>query len=179
MIDFGCGVFLDVIRDDEDVKEQLLEWRNDYRVWRWCRQNDLIRPEDHHEWFHVHRKKEKMYLVGDPKDDRALGVAGLTSLDNVNRRAEFSLYIDPEIHGRGYGTKALQTLLNHGFRNLNMNCIWGETYAHNPATHMFEKVGLVKEGVRRDFYYREGRYRDAILYSMLKEEWMVQSWARV
>lgn len=170
MIDFGYGVNLKTI--SPEILPQLRSWRNDYRVWRWCRQNDLISYSDHLNWFDSisNDKTVRMYLVSDATSH--VGVCGLTSIDMLNRRAEFSLYIDPDQQRRGHGEKALKTLLKHGFLNLGLNSIWGETFAGNPALEMFEKIGMKKEGTRREFYFRNGRFVDCHLVSILGREFL-------
>jgi hypothetical protein len=42
---------------------------------------------------------------------------------------------------------------------------------------LFEKVGMKREGKRRDFYFRDGAYHDAHLFSILRADWrrLVQS----
>lgn len=105
-------------------------------------------------------------------DDKLAGVCGFTSIDLVNRRAEFSIYIDPKLKGGLLGTRSLKTLLAHGFKNFGFNSIWGETFEHNPAAKLFEKLGFTTEGRRRDFYFRDGKFIDAILVSIKAEEWV-------
>lgn len=100
-----------------------------------------------------------------------VGVCGLTSLDMMNRRAEFSLYIGPEFQGKGFGKKALSCLLTQGFKNLGLQVIWGEVFKGNPALRMFDDIGFKREGIRRDFYFRDGTYIDAHLVSMKASEW--------
>lgn len=157
----------------------LRTWRNDYRIWRWTRQNDLISDAAQVRWFN--RQSEdptiKMWKVqviskdGEKLKATPVGVCGLTSIDFQHSRAEFSLYIAPALHGRGLGRRALCVLLEHGFTNLGLNLIWGETFDGNPAAQMFEKVGMVKEGTRRGFYWKDGKRTDAHLYSITREEW--------
>lgn len=164
------------------------QWRNDHRIWRWTRQFDLISDAEQVRWFN--RQSEdptiRMYKVvleteEKGEDDKpgvrahTAGVCGFTSIDNVNRRAEFSLYVAPDLHGKGLGTVALKTLLVHGFQNLGLNIIWGETFDGNPAARMFEKIGFQKEGTRRQFYFRDGRFIDAHLYSITAEEFYARS----
>jgi RimJ/RimL family protein N-acetyltransferase len=152
-------------------------WRNDYRIWQWCRQNDFISDADQARWFEAQSKDPsiKMYkvLVQVEGSDKAtgVGVAGFTSIDMTNRRAEFSLYIAPSAQGNGLGKKALSCLLTHGFKNLGFNVIWGEVFAGNPALAKFEQLGFVHEGCRRDFYFRNGKFIDAHLISMRASEW--------
>jgi ribosomal-protein-alanine N-acetyltransferase len=102
---------------------------------------------------------------------RPVGVCGLTDIDLVNRRAEFSLYIAPHMHRQGLGTVALKLLLGRGFDDLGLNVIWGETFKGNPALDMFRRVGMDIEGWRRDFYYKEGEFLDAALVSITREDW--------
>lgn len=175
MIDFDLGVSLSPIERTDLVK--LYGWRNHPAIRKWTRQCDLITWPDHEEWFEWQAKDDKtrMYLVY-AKDPVLLtmapvGVTGLTSIDWINKRAEFSLYIGPEYQGRRFGQRALRTLLSHGFRNFGLHLIWGESFDGNPALKMFKKIGFQNEGVRRDFYFREGRFIDAHLVSITEKEW--------
>lgn len=172
MIDFGFGVYLRRIQEDD--LGRLFKWRNDHRVWKWCRQNEPLHWSNHEKWFdwQASDKSVTMFAVMDGRD--LVGVCGLTDIDRINRRAEFSLYIDPDQVRKGYGKAALETLFRHGFKNLGLNIIWGETFDGNPASKLFESVGMKLEGVRRQFYFRNGLFVDAKLYSIgwdeLKDE---------
>lgn len=177
MITYGFGVSLGPL--DRVQIQKIRAWRNDPQIYKWCRQTDLIADADQEDWFERQRKDPgtRMYLIhaagGDP-----VGVCGLTSIDHINRRAEFSLYIAPEHQKAGLGRLALQTLLTHGFSALNLHVIWGETFDGNPAAKMFEALGMKCEGTRRAFYFKEGRYLDAHLYSVLSFEWaaLLRTW---
>lgn len=174
MIDFGYGVILR--RLGEKDLGPILAWRNDRRVFAWCRQYDLISEGAHRQWFERQSMDQSISMYGicttdQHRHDYLVGVCGLTSIDHMNKRAEFSLYISPDDHGHGLGTKALQTLLKHGFLNLGLHCIWGETFSGNPAARIFEKLGMVKDGTRRDFYFRDGKFIDCHIYSLLRSDW--------
>lgn len=98
-------------------------------------------------------------------------MCGLTSIDHLHQRAEFSLYVGPQYRKRGYAKETLKTLFSYGFVALNLNCIWGETFDGNPAAKIFESVGMVREGTRRDFYFKKGKFIDCHLYSVKRSEW--------
>lgn len=100
------------------------------------------------------------------------GVVGLTDIDYVNSRAEFSCYVDPDLQGRGLGRAALLALFKHGFEDLGLNSIWGESFDGNPALKLFESLGMKKDGIRRNFYYRGGRFIDAHLISITRDEFV-------
>lgn len=153
----------------------ILSWRNDHRIWQWCRQNDLISDAEQLAWFEKQSKDNtiKMYKTTVKTKDKyvAVGVCGFTSIDMTNRRAEFSLYISPNFQGNSFGKKALNCLLTHGFKNLGFNTIWGEVFDGNPAINMFYALGFKHEGTRREFYFRDGKFINAELISIKASEW--------
>lgn len=179
MIDFGYGIALGHMRR-ENIWNYFY-WRNDPAIWKWCRQYDLLSEENHENWFKSLASKTsiKMYEIRahrTDKDQECIGVCGLTDIDMINRRAEFSLYIAPASSGNKYGDRALKTLLHHGFRNLGLETIWGETFETNPAQKGFASIGMKNEGTRRNFYFRDGKFINAYLFSMLRHEFEACTW---
>lgn len=168
MIDYGIGVALGAI--DPRLSETMRAWRNDYRVRSWCRQTGLISEYDQEKWIKAQNDDKSIRMFTVWGDGVPVGICGLTSIDLINRRAEFSLYISPNEHGRGFGYKALKTLCNFGFVELGLNSIWGESFETNPAIEMFTRLGFVKEGVRRQFYFKGGRFINAVLVSLQRSE---------
>lgn len=170
MIDYNQEVWLNAI-SAADPKE-LLKWRNSQAIYQWCRQFEPLNAWDHADWIASlkSRKDVRMYSIEDSTVGTHVGVCGLTSIDMINRRAEFSLYIDPDQHRHGYGRGALITLCAHAFLSLGLNHVFGESFDGNPAVKMFEQVGFKLEGTRRGFYFRDGKFIDAHLYSILAAE---------
>lgn len=178
MIDYGHGVYLGPVTTED--KDAFYNWRNDPHIWYWCRQNSPIDRAVHElYWQDVETSQtERFFAINSPNISCSIGCCGLTSIDMVNSRAEFSLYIGPEHQGQAYGVKAIKTLIDYGFGFLNLNCIWGETFEGNPALKMFKKLGMTVEGTRRQFYFRDGRYIDAFLISILRSEWRLSKLRR-
>lgn len=155
-------------------------WRNDYKIWKWCRQNDLISDYEQKVWFEKQAKDPtiKMYklilsFLNEKKEQQMIhfGVCGFTSIDLINRHAEFSLYVAPAYQGLKLSECALRCLLEHGFKNLGFHVIWGEVFEDNPAMRVFEKVGFKYDGTRRDFYFRDGKFISSELISIVEDEW--------
>jgi len=169
MINYGFGVKLDRIqRQDLDY---LFKWRNDKRIYKWCRQFAPISRDGHERWFIDQDWSDDISMFAiRPNPTAIVGVCGLTSIDRVNRRAEFSCYIDPDQHKNGYGHMTLLTLFKHGFYDLGLNRIWGEVFDGNPALKLFEKIGMEVEGRRKEFYFRDGQFIDASLVSIGREQ---------
>lgn len=147
--------------------ELTFDARNDPAVYRWCRQNAPLHWANHLQWFEWQANDPSVSMFAVTVNDVLVGVCGLTDIDMVNRRAEFSHYTVPKHQGKGIAKDALAKLFYHGFNDLGLNRIWGETFDGNPAYHLFHRyLGMELEGTRKDFYYNDGRYIDAHLFSI-------------
>ena len=82
----------------------------------------------------------------------------------------------PDFRGRGFGTVAQRLLVDRLFtNNLELHRVQSDTAADNIAEHRaLGKVGFIVEGRVRDAEFRDGRFHDHLLYSVLRSEW--ESW---
>ena len=112
------------------------------------------------------------FAITLPDDPTYIGEAVLNNIDWDNRCANFRIALGSHQNfGKGYGTEATQLILQYAFEQLEIHRIELEVYDFNPrAQHVYEKVGFVKEGVRRDVLLWEGRYQSAIVMSILASE---------
>ena len=114
------------------------------------------------------------YAIIPSKSPEALaGEVVLNSIDAHNRSANFRIVLLTDAYfGKGYGTEATRLMLKHGFEALNLHRIDLEVYDFNlRALHVYEKVGFVREGVKRDVLFWEGAYHSAIVMSILRPEY--------
>jgi len=102
-----------------------------------------------------------------------IGNCGLHFIEQVNNAAEFGIMIgEKEFWNKGLGREAAKLTLKHGFENLNLNRIYLYVFETNPrAQRSYEAVGFIKEGVQRQGIYKNGRYIDVIVMSILHSEW--------
>ncbi len=96
----------------------------------------------------------------------------LTGINYINRTAESHIMIgDKSCWGKGYGGEALMEILTYGFNELGLNRIEARINADNTASlRLHQKIGYRREGVLREAIYKNGRYKDVIVMSILKEE---------
>lgn len=106
-------------------------------------------------------------------NDNLVGLVSLTSIDTLNRSAEFHIMIgDISSQNKGAGSFATNEMLNHAFNNLNLHRISLSVLEDNTrAQHVYEKVGFKKEGVLRKVFFKNGIYVNAFIYSILKNEY--------
>ena len=72
------------------------------------------------------------------------------------------------IHGKGFGTKALQMLIDYGFFKMKLHRIGADIFEYNKiSVKLFEKLGFTKEGVLNDYLWRSGKWWNLYKYSII------------
>jgi RimJ/RimL family protein N-acetyltransferase len=101
------------------------------------------------------------------------GEVVLSDLDPVNQSCSFRILLArPSLFGRGLGTEAARLILGHAFDTVDLHRIELEVYAFNPrARHVYEKLGFVHEGTRRQALRWNGEWVDAHVMAILAPEW--------
>ncbi len=105
-------------------------------------------------------------------EGRAIGDIDLFHIDQRSRNAVVGLGIwCEEDRGRGFGTDALRTMVRWAFRHLNLHRIELSVEPDNArAVRVYEKLGFVREGMRREHHYDDGCYRDELIMGLLGRE---------
>jgi RimJ/RimL family protein N-acetyltransferase len=110
-------------------------------------------------------------LILDLDGERA-GTMGFREVSDVHRIAQLEvLAVHPSFRRRGIadeGARLLQRylLLELGYHRLELAC-----YGFNEAAiRHAERVGFVREGVKRKAYKRHGEWQDAVLFALLRED---------
>lgn len=153
-------------------------WLNDPEVIEGLAQIIPLSSMDEDHWFeqamgHEQAARPMAMEVQDGADWRYIGNIGLMNLEWVPRAAELGIFIgDKSVWNKGYGTEAVELLLAHGFRTLNLNRIYLQVFANNlRARRSYEKAGFLLEGTLRQAVYRHGQYIDMLIMSILRSEW--------
>jgi RimJ/RimL family protein N-acetyltransferase len=117
------------------------------------------------------------YAITRKDDPTYLGEVVLNEIDWTNRSANFRIALAGKaLFGQGLGTEATRLMIDHGMHTLKLHRIELEVYDFNPrAQRVYEKVGFVREGVRRDVLLWQGEYHSAIVMSILRSEYNQQA----
>ena len=111
------------------------------------------------------------------EDGRPIGTLSLFAIDWTNGNAGIGISIGAkELWGQGLGTDAMNALVDFGFGMLRLERLWLEVYDFNKrARRSYDKSGFTLEGVERHAVFKNGRYVDVELMSMLRDEWAAQT----
>lgn len=150
--------------------------RNDDTIFKYtCGNKYFISSERDKKWIEdkIFNNHNQLYLmISAIEGEKQIGYICATNIDYINRKAQWGgIVIDEKFSGKGYGTQSAKLLLNHLFYEFNMNMIYGYWRTdHSASLKMAEKIGFKNNGLARSFVYKQNKFHDAYLLSILKDE---------
>jgi RimJ/RimL family protein N-acetyltransferase len=161
--------------EEEDL-ELLKKWRNLDFVRKTTREYRLLDTINQKKWFetihHNSPPREIMFGITN-KNNKLIGVTGLTYIDWKNKNSEISIYIAKKNWQKTVEAKnTIHLILQYGFNELNIHRLWVEIYEiAKENIELFSKMKFKKEGVLRDKVWRDGKWWNSQIYSILKTEY--------
>jgi RimJ/RimL family protein N-acetyltransferase len=104
---------------------------------------------------------------------RFVGITGLSDPDAMRGLARFFIVIgDRTVWGKGLGTRVTRAVLDKAFTELGLRKVVSDYLEPNEASRLIHKRnGFTVEGRLRQDAWRQGRWVDRILLSILREEY--------
>lgn len=120
-------------------------------------------------------RRQDVALAIETAEGVHIGSIGLHAINWKDRNAELGIAIGEKAHwGQGYGTDAIRTMLGLAFRELNLHRVVLRVDADNArAIRCYEKAGFQREGTSREAVFREGKYVDQHIMSILQLEFEI------
>ncbi|MGH3144632.1 MAG: GNAT family N-acetyltransferase, partial [Rubrobacter sp.] len=116
---------------------------------------------------------EDSFAIHLKGEDAPIGVISLMNISEAHASADLSVIVGhPEDRHNGYGAEAIGCILRYGFERHGLNRVGLSVFEFNEeAISTYEKLGFSVEGRLRRAIKRRNTFHDAILMSLLKEEW--------
>ena len=160
-------------RNSEDV-EIFTKWLNDFQVTDYTgKSGTIVTLEGERQYFEQSEKQDaRQFAIVTLDKDEMIGTVGLESINYIHRTAELGIFIgEAAYRNGGYGTEAINLILDYGFNYLNLNEIQLRVYAFNErAIACYKKCGFKEMGRRRKSIFVNGKYGDINYMDILKEE---------
>ncbi len=112
------------------------------------------------------------FLIFSKNSNKIVGEVVINDVSVKDRSANIRIGINKkEDFNKGYGSEAMILALNYGFGMFNLHRIELNVFEFNErAINVYEKLGFVKEGIKRDSLYFNHKYHNEIIMSILEEE---------
>jgi RimJ/RimL family protein N-acetyltransferase len=172
------GKLVQLRAPEPDDKERAYQWINDREVTKTLMARYPISRVEEENWLNHNAATPQGFLsevrlaIIAKDTDTHIGFMGLHKVSPESRHAELGIMIgDKSFWERGYGTDAILTLVRFAFDDMNLNKVkLGVFDINSRAQAVYRKIGFVEDGRLRQEYYQEGRYRDVIQMSILRDE---------
>jgi len=114
------------------------------------------------------------FVICRLEDDVPVGRTDLFELDRGNGSCAFGITIgDPADWGRGYGSDALNALMDFAFGQLRLERVWPDTETTNlRAQAAYRKAGFEVEGTLRRAWFQDGVWKDDLRMALLRDRWL-------
>lgn len=125
-------------------------------------------------WLETHYLDEDLRLIIETLDNHeAVGIATLTDIDWKNRHAFHGMKIaNASQRHRGIGTDTVMAIMRYAFDELQLCRLDGSWLEDNiPSKNMYMKCGWKEEGVRRNYVFKQGKYRNLVETGVLAEDY--------
>ncbi len=100
-----------------------------------------------------------------------VGMAIINEIDYVNRSCCYGKILQDDLRGKGIALQAMIKVFRYVYDELGMNRIEGRILESNANSRKFaEKSGMKLEGILRDKIYKNGKFQNILIYSILREE---------
>lgn len=100
-----------------------------------------------------------------------IGYFRLSNYSHENQSLYIGADISPDHKGKGYATPIYKLFIPFLFKKYNLNKISLEVLSTNTvAKNLYNKLGFTEEGTKRQEVYKNGKFIDSIIMSLLKIE---------
>lgn len=126
------------------------------------------------QWLASHYSDQRNFrFVIETEEDGAVGIATLVDIDWKNRRARHGIKLaNRKNRSKGIGTDTVMAIMRYAFDELNLNRLDSSRLSENEASRkLYHKCGWSDEGVRRQFVFKRGAYRDLIVTGILASDY--------
>jgi RimJ/RimL family protein N-acetyltransferase len=159
--------------------EYYLKWFNDPEITQYLNTFRPMTRMKEEDWIENLKNRDdtiifNILILDEKGGEKLIGNCGIHAIDWKNRVGEVGITIgEKEYQGKGYGTEAMELLIEYGFKTVNLNRIQLRVYEFNSrAINSYNKIGFVEEGRMRQAVFINAEYHDTIFMSILQEEWL-------
>lgn len=159
---------------EKDDLPILIEWFNNPEFFGEYNPLWQTSKTDMEKSFENRNSSETKTFIIEKKDGNKIGYIIHFDViwDGIGKLTTIAYSLEPTERGKGYGTEAVQIMVDYLFLSKDIPCIQATVHIKNLASQrVLEKVGFKKEGIIRKRFYIRGEWNNQVLFSILKDEW--------
>lgn len=105
------------------------------------------------------------------QNGKVIGTIDFVAWYPQHYRAEIGFILSKEHWGKGLIPEAANKVIQFGFENMELNKIKAPCMVENvQSQRVLQKLGMTLEGIMKNEYFIKGKFRDMVVYSLLKKD---------
>ncbi len=120
----------------------------------------------------IYEVKQLRLVICLNESDDPIGFIDLYDFDPRNSRVGVGIVIFPEgFRGKGFSSEALGIICDYAFKYLKVHQVFaGITEDNKASISLFETAGFKRNGIKMDWTYSQGRFKNEYLYQLIRAE---------
>lgn len=168
-------VYLRALEIDDYVL--IYKWRNDVEITKYLGCNVFLVSSER-EKKSIENKifddtKNVYFAVCDYQSNKLIGYTSINNIDLRNLKAEWggTLIGDKDFIGNGFGKEASKLMLRFLFDQYPIHKCYAYCLEEHPSTQkLFSSLGFKHDGILRDEVFKNGEFKNVLLFSILRDE---------
>jgi RimJ/RimL family protein N-acetyltransferase len=157
------------IVEKEDLQAPIAEWNNNPEFYGEYAPLYHDTKAELEKVFGSTSEKKYVWFMIEKKDRTKVGIIGYF-LEGECLEIGYALL--PNERKKGYCTEAIKIIVDFLFLSKDIMRVQADTDVRNLASQrVLEKAGFTKEGVLRKSAFIRGEWRDAAMFSILRDDW--------
>lgn len=118
----------------------------------------------------IHETKQLRLVIVEKTTEKNLGMIDLFDYNPQHKRAGIGVLIHPAYQQKGLASDALKCLINYAFIHLQLHQLYANITQDNAKSiRLFSSHNFKKVGIKRDWIFSNNKYKDEILFQLIKE----------
>jgi diamine N-acetyltransferase len=118
----------------------------------------------------IYEAKQLRLVIEEKSTKKQLGMIDLFDFNPQHKRAGIGILIHPDYQEKGVASATLSILITYAFTHLNVHQLYANiTTDNSKSISLFKKHNFLKVGVKKDWIFSEGNFKDEVLFQLIKE----------
>jgi RimJ/RimL family protein N-acetyltransferase len=158
---------------ESDYLPHIYKWRNDPELMRFYGLYPILSLDKVQEEIKTNKNlKNRLDFIVLSKNRDPIGMVWLRRIDWINSNCELNCMIgEKNFRSKVFGAEAIFLLLLFCMNELNLHKVHAKIIEFAHESHaLVSNAGFKKEAVLKKMVFQDGKYRDLIVYGLLRKE---------
>lgn len=119
----------------------------------------------------IYEAKQLRLVIEEKNSLLPVGLIDIFDYNPQHKRAGIGIVIHEDYQKKGYASEALKIVVNYSFLDLHLHQLYANITSDNKKSlSLFKKHDFIEAGIKRDWIFTKGNFKDEILFQLINEK---------